>query len=85
MKRCSLLPGVDLVVGGNALGQLKGVAGWADSKRPAICWPLIARRVLIVTDYDEVHWRAAAIEAGDCGYVLKQNLLEVRRFLEPVE
>ena len=40
-------------------------------------------RVLIVTDYDDVHWRTAAIEAGACGYVLKENLLEVRRLLEP--
>jgi CheY-like chemotaxis protein len=40
-----------------------------------------AARVLIVTDYDDVHWRAAAIEAGACGYVLKDNLLDVRRLL----
>ena len=40
-------------------------------------------RVLIVTDYDDAHWRAAAIEAGACGYVLKDNLLDVRRLLEP--
>jgi DNA-binding NarL/FixJ family response regulator len=39
-------------------------------------------RILIVTDYDDVHWRAAAIEAGACGYVLKENLLEVRRLLK---
>ena len=39
-------------------------------------------RVLIVTDYDDLHWRAAAIEAGACGYVLKENLLEVRRLLK---
>ncbi len=39
-------------------------------------------RVLIVTDYDDVHWRAAANEAGACGYVLKDNLLDVRRLLE---
>jgi CheY-like chemotaxis protein len=38
-------------------------------------------RVLIVTDYDDAHWRAAASEAGACGYVLKDNLLEVRRLL----
>jgi CheY-like chemotaxis protein len=38
-------------------------------------------RVLIVTDYDDGHWRAAAIEAGAFGYVLKENLLEVRRLL----
>ena len=40
-------------------------------------------RVLIVTDYDDAHWRAAAIEAGACGYVLKDNLLDVRRLLVP--
>lgn len=40
-------------------------------------------RVLIVTDYDDVHWRAAATEAGACGYVLKENLLDIRRMLEP--
>jgi CheY-like chemotaxis protein len=40
-------------------------------------------RVLIVTDYDDVHWRAAAAEAGACGYVLKEHVLEVRRLLEP--
>jgi DNA-binding NarL/FixJ family response regulator len=40
-------------------------------------------RVVIVTDYDDAHWRTAAIEAGACGYVLKDNLLDVRRLLEP--
>ncbi len=39
-------------------------------------------RVLIVTDYDDVHWRAAAREAGACGYLLKENLLDIRRMLE---
>jgi CheY-like chemotaxis protein len=39
-------------------------------------------RVLIVTEYDDAHCRAAAIEAGACGYVLKDNLLDVRRLLE---
>jgi CheY-like chemotaxis protein len=42
-----------------------------------------AARVLIVTAYDDAHWRAAAIEAGACGYVLKDNLLDVRRLLNP--
>ena len=40
-------------------------------------------RVVIVTDYDDAHWRAAAIEAGACGYVLKENVLDVRRLLIP--
>ena len=39
-------------------------------------------RVLIVTAYDDAHWRAAAIAAGACGYVLKDNLLDVRRLLD---
>jgi DNA-binding NarL/FixJ family response regulator len=39
-------------------------------------------RVLVVTDYDDAHWRAAALAAGACGYVLKDNLLDVRRLLE---
>jgi CheY-like chemotaxis protein len=42
-------------------------------------------RVLILTDYDDAHWRAAAIEAGACGYVLKGNLLDVRRLLKPTD
>jgi len=40
-------------------------------------------RVVIVTDYDDAHWRAAATEAGACGYVLKDNLLDMRRLLDP--
>lgn len=40
-------------------------------------------RVLIVSQYDDAHWRAAAHAAGACGYVVKDNLLDVRRLLEP--
>lgn len=38
-------------------------------------------RVIIVTQYDDTHWKEAARGAGACGYVLKENLLEVRRLL----
>ncbi len=38
-------------------------------------------RVLIVTAYDDAYVQAAAIGAGACGYVLKDNLLDVRRLL----
>jgi len=34
-------------------------------------------RVVIVTDYDDEDLRAAAREAGACGYALKQNLTEL--------
>jgi CheY-like chemotaxis protein len=40
-------------------------------------------RIVIVTQYDDLHFREAAQGAGACGYVLKENLLEVRRFLTP--
>jgi CheY-like chemotaxis protein len=34
-------------------------------------------RVIIVTDHGDPQSRAAAIEAGACGFVLKQNLLDL--------
>jgi DNA-binding NarL/FixJ family response regulator len=40
-------------------------------------------RIVIVTQYDDARFRAAAQEAGACGYVVKENLFDVRRFLEP--
>jgi DNA-binding NarL/FixJ family response regulator len=42
-------------------------------------------RIVIVTQYDDARLRAAAQGAGARGYVLKENLFEVRRFLEPAE
>ena len=41
-----------------------------------------AARVLIVTSHNEAGLRAAATAAGACGYVLKENLTEVRRWLQ---
>lgn len=42
---------------------------------PAVC-------VLIVTTYDDPALREAAREAGAYGYVLKENLLELRSLLD---
>jgi CheY-like chemotaxis protein len=39
-------------------------------------------RIVIVTQYDDVRLRRAAREAGACGYVLKDNLFEVRQFFD---
>src|SRR5262245_7677123 len=39
-------------------------------------------RVIIVTNFDEVDLRESALQAGACGYVLKENLLELRRLLQ---
>jgi CheY-like chemotaxis protein len=38
-------------------------------------------RIMIVTEYDQPEWREEAQSAGACEYVLKENLLEVRRIL----
>ena len=40
-----------------------------------------AARVLIVTSHNDAALRAAAIAAGACGYILKENLWEVRGLL----
>lgn len=39
-------------------------------------------RIVIVTQYDDDRLRRAALASGAHGYVLKDNLFEVRRFLE---
>ena len=38
-------------------------------------------RIVIVTSFDEAGLREAAQQAGACGYVLKENLWELRRLL----
>lgn len=40
-----------------------------------------AARVLMVTSYDDAEMRQAAQAAGACGYVLKENPLELRQWL----
>jgi CheY-like chemotaxis protein len=42
-----------------------------------------AAKVIIVTNHDHAEWRAAAQAAGACGYVLKENLFELRGLLQP--
>lgn len=39
-------------------------------------------KILIVTNYDEQDLRRAALEAGACGYVLKDDLLSLHLFLK---
>jgi CheY-like chemotaxis protein len=38
--------------------------------------------IIIVTQHDDPHWRAAAKEAGAMAYVLKENLFELRQILQ---
>ena len=40
-------------------------------------------RIVIVTNHDDPELRGAAERAGATGYVLKENLLELRRLLQP--
>ncbi|MEP7274476.1 MAG: response regulator [Acidobacteriota bacterium] len=41
-------------------------------------------QIIIVTQHDGPHWRAAAADAGACGYVLKDKLLDLRKSLSPL-
>ncbi len=43
-----------------------------------ICTDFPDAHIIIVTQYDDPHWRSAATQAGARGYVLKGNLLELR-------
>ncbi len=38
-------------------------------------------RVMIVTDYDDQELRGASCKAGACGYLLKENLLDLSQIL----
>jgi len=39
-------------------------------------------KILMVTDYDDRELRQASMRAGACGYVLKDNLLDLVRLLD---
>ena len=41
-----------------------------------------AALIIIVTSFDEPGLREAAQQAGACGYVLKENLLELREWFQ---
>ena len=41
-------------------------------------------RIVIVTNYNDATMREAAARAGASGYVLKENLLELRQYLQRV-
>ena len=60
--------------------QMPRVGGLEATRRIRADFP--DAQIIIVTQYDDPHWRTAATEAGACGYVLKGNLLDLRRLLE---
>jgi len=47
-----------------------------------ICAAFPDANIVILTSYDDADLRQAARKAGACGYVLKENLFEVRRLLQ---
>jgi CheY-like chemotaxis protein len=49
----------------------------------AITHTFPSARIVIVTQYDDLRFRDAAQASGARGYVLKDNVFEVRRFIEP--
>jgi DNA-binding NarL/FixJ family response regulator len=59
--------------------QMKDVDGLTATEQIINAWP--AARILIVTSFKDASLREAARRAGARGYVLKENLLEVRSWL----
>jgi CheY-like chemotaxis protein len=59
--------------------EMPGVDGLEATRRIHTVFP--DAQIIIVTQHGDDHLRAAATQAGACGYVLKENLMEVRRWL----
>jgi CheY-like chemotaxis protein len=60
--------------------EMKQINGIAATRQLLAAFP--EARVVIVTNYGDESLRQAAREAGARGYVLKENLIEVRRWLQ---
>lgn len=59
--------------------EAPGVDGLEAARRLRTAFP--DSQIIIVTQYGDPHLRAAATQAGACGYVLKENLLAIRELL----
>ena len=59
--------------------QMPRVGGLAATRRIRAAFP--TARIIVVTQYDDAHYRAAAREAGACGHVRKDDLRELVRLL----
>jgi len=67
----------DLVLMDIQMGDVDGIVA---TQRILAADPLA--RVVMVTDYDQLDLREAATQAGACGYLLKENLLDLIHLLE---
>lgn len=63
--------------------KMKEMDGLAATRQIKAAFP--EARIIIVTGCDNARLRAAARSAGACGYVHKENLLELRRILMQVD
>jgi two-component system response regulator DegU len=59
--------------------RMEHVDGLTATQQITTAWP--SARVLVVTSYADEDLRDAAQRAGACGYVSKENLLEIRCWL----
>ncbi len=60
--------------------EMKNMDGLTATRQIKAAFP--DARIVIVTEYDHLDWREEARRAGACGYVLKENLSEVRGILQ---
>ncbi len=60
--------------------EMKTVDGIAATRQITAADP--AAQIIIVTNYNHDELRAVGQAAGACGYVLKENLIELRRWLQ---
>jgi CheY-like chemotaxis protein len=60
--------------------EMKGTDGITATRQIRAVFP--EAKVLVVTNHDNPRLRQAARQAGACDYLLKDDLLEVRRRLE---
>jgi len=60
--------------------EMKHLDGITATRRIKAADP--AARIIIVTSYDQADLREAAQAAGACGYVLKENLLELVQLIQ---
>jgi two-component system response regulator DegU len=60
--------------------EMPGIGGLEATQSLRAAFP--DAQIIIVTQYNDQHWRRAATQAGACGYVLKENLLELRQMLK---
>lgn len=59
--------------------RMEHVDGLTATQQITTAWP--SARVLVVTSYTDEDLREAARTAGACGYISKENLLEIREWL----